>query len=193
MEPTLASAAAPTQAKPVHPLTYLALAVLTVGTVLFLWQSSSSYEIYKALHVVLAVVWVGGGTAFTIMAVLADRARATAELPVIAKYATFFGERIFTPAGILVLGFGIAMVEKGDLGWSTFWLDFALVVWALSFAVGAGVLGPTAKKIHKAFAASHGAMTPEIEKLIDRIVLVARFDVVLLLLIVVDMTAKPSF
>jgi uncharacterized membrane protein len=193
MEPTLAGAAAPTQTKPVHPLTYAALAVLTVGAVVFLWQAPSSYEIYKALHVALAVVWVGGGTAFTIMALLADRARATAEMPVIAKYATLFGERIFTPAGILVLGFGIAMVEKGDLGWGVFWIDFALAVWALSFVVGAGVLGPTAKKIHKAFAESRGAMTPEIERLIDRIILIARFDVVLLLLIVVDMTAKPSF
>jgi uncharacterized membrane protein len=193
MEPTLASAAAPSHPKPVHPLTYVALAVLTLGTVVFLWQAPSSYEIYKALHVVLAVVWVGGGTAFTIMALLADRARATGEMPTIAKYAMFLGERVFTPAGVLVLGFGIAMVQKGDLGWGVFWIDFALVVWAVSFALGAGILGPTAKKIHEAFAESRGELTPQIERLIDRIILIARFDVVLLLLIVVDMTAKPSF
>lgn len=193
MEPTLAGAVAPAQTKPTSPFTYLALAALVAGTVVFLWRAPSSYEIYKALHVAFAVVWVGGGTAFTIMALLADRARATSELPVIAKYATFFGERIFTPAGLVVLGFGVAMVEKASLGWGVFWIDFALAVWAVSFAVGAGVLGPLAKRIHRAFAASRGEATPEVERLIDRIILIARFDVVLLMLIVVDMTAKPSF
>ena len=192
MEPTLASAAAPTQTKPVHPLTYLALAVLTAGTVLFLWQASSSYEIYKTLHVVLAVVWVGGGAAFTIMALLADRNRATAEMPVIAKYATFFGERIFTPAGILVLGFGIAMVEKANWGWGVFWIDFALAGWALSTVVGIGYLSPASKKLTKLLE-EKGPEHPGVRPAIDALIGVARFDVVLLILIVLDMAAKPTF
>jgi uncharacterized membrane protein len=192
MEPTLAGAAAPADAR-AGRLTLAAGLILLVGSIVFLWQAAAAYDVYKALHVAFAVIWVGGGVGVTITGVLAERTNDPRELAVIVKYAEKLGQRVFTPSGVIVFAFGIAMVEKGDLGWGVFWLDFALVVWALSFVVGAGYLGPTAKKIHRAYEASGGALTPEITALQKRVLTVVRFDAVLLLLIVLDMTAKPTF
>jgi uncharacterized membrane protein len=192
MEPTLAGAAAPTDSRG-GQLTLLAGLVLLAGTILFLWQSSGAYEIYKTLHVAFAVIWVGGGIALTIIGLLAERAGDPRELATIVKYAERLGQRVFSPSSVVVLAFGIAMIEKGGLGWGTFWIDFALVLWALSFVVGAGYLGPTAGKIHKLYEASDGALTPEITALQQRILRVIRFDAAMLLLIVVDMAAKPTF
>jgi uncharacterized membrane protein len=192
MEPTLAGAAAPTDSRS-SQLTLLAGLVLLVGSIVFLWQSSGAYEIYKSLHIAFAVIWVGGGVALTVIGLLAERANDPREIATIVKYAEKLGQRVFTPSSVIVLAFGIAMIEKGGLGWGVFWIDFALAAWALSFAVGAGYLGPTAGKIHKAYQASGGALTPEITALQRQILRVVRFDAAMLLLIVVDMAAKPSF
>jgi uncharacterized membrane protein len=164
-----------------------------VGTIVFLWQSSDAYTIYQTLHVGFAVVWVGGGVAITIMGLLVERAGDPREMATLVKYAEKIGTRVFTPSGLIVLAFGIAMVEKGDLGWGIFWIDFALVVFAISYVVGAAYLGPTAKKIHKAYEASGGEVTPLITSLQRRVLRTLRFDAALLLLIVIDMAAKPTF
>ena len=192
MEPTLAGAAAPSDATSSR-LTLIAGAVLLVGTILFLWQSAGAYDVYKTLHVAFAVIWVGGGLAITVIGLLAQRAGDPRELAVIVKYAEKLGQRVFTPSGVIVFAFGVAMIEKGGLGWGVFWIDFALVVWALSFLTGALYLGPTSKKIHLAYEASGGELTPAITALQKQILTVVRFDAVLLLLIVVDMAAKPTF
>jgi uncharacterized membrane protein len=192
MEPTLAGAAAPSDSRS-GQLTLLAGLLLLAGTIVFLWQSSGAYEIYKTLHIAFAVVWVGGGVALTIIGVVAERAGDPRELATIVKYAEKLGQRVFTPSSVVVLAFGIAMIEKGGLGWDSFWIDFALVLWAVSAAVGAGYLGPTAGKLHRAYEASGGEPTPEITALQQRILRVIRFDAAMLLLIVVDMAAKPSF
>lgn len=189
---TIAGAAAPSDRRGTQ-LTLLAGLVLLAGTILFLWQAPGAYSVYKALHVAFAVVWVGGGTAITIFGLLAERANDPRETAVIVKYAEKLGMRVLTPSGVIVFAFGVAMIEKGDLGWNAFWIDFALVLWAVSFAVGAAYLGPTAKKLHLAYEAAGGDHTPAIEALQKRILTVIRFDAALLLLIVVDMAAKPTF
>lgn len=193
MEPTLAGAAAPSDTTRSNTLTLLAGAVLLLGSILFLWQSAGAYDVYKALHVAFAVIWVGGGVGIAVIAVLAERTNDPAEISVIVKYAEQLGMKVFTPSGVIVFAFGVAMIEKGGLSWGVFWLDFALVVWAASFAIGAGYLGPTAKKIHLAYEASGGAITPEIQKLQNGVLRVIRFDAAMLLLIVIDMVAKPTF
>jgi uncharacterized membrane protein len=193
MEPTLTGAAAPKDTARSNTLTLAAAALLLVGTVVFAVAAPGSYEIYKLLHVVFAVVWVGGGTGLLILSLLAQRANEPHELAVLVKYAEQLGMKVFTPSGAIVVLFGAILTEKAGWGWGSFWIDFALVIWAVSFVVGAAVLGPTAKKIKEAYAASGGELTPEIEALQRRILAIMRFDVVLLLLIVIDMTAKPSF
>jgi hypothetical protein len=44
-----------------------------------------------------------------------------------------------------------------------------------------------------ALLAEKGPDDPEVRPLLDRLIGVARFDVVMLILIVIDMAAKPSF
>jgi hypothetical protein len=52
------------------------------------------------------------------------------------------------------------------------------------------VLSPLAKKID-ALMKAKGPAAPETQATIERILLVARFDVAVLLLVVADMTTKP--
>ena len=192
MEPTLAGAEAPPVSRRADWITPAAGLLLLVGTIVFLWQTAGSYEIYKAIHVAAAVIWVGGGTALTVYALAAQRANDMPTLLALGKQAAFLGERIFGPASFVVLGFGIAMVEDAGWSWGIFWIDFALVVWALSAAVGIGYLSPAAKRLTRLIE-TNGPNDPGVRPALDRIIAVARFDVVMLVLIVVDMAAKPSF
>lgn len=192
MEPTLAGAEAPSFASRRDPLTPAAGLLLLVGAIVFLWQAPGSYQIFKALHIAFAVIWVGGGTGLTLCALVAQRANDAPQLLAIARQAAFLGEKVFGPASFVVLGFGIAMVEKAHWGWGSFWIDFGLAVWALSAAVGLGYLSPAAKKL-TTLLAERGPDDPAVRPALDRIIAVARFDVVMLILIVIDMAAKPTF
>jgi len=119
--------------------------------------SSTWFAIFKVIHVSVAVFWVGGGLLLTALAMRAERARNSADLATIARQAAFAGERLFAPAGLVVLAMGIAMVINRHIGWGTFWVDAGLVGYA---AIG-------------------------------RILLIARVDLGLLLLVIADMLLKP--
>lgn len=193
MEPTFTGAEAPSvSSRGAAWMTPAAAALLLAGAIVFLWQAPGSYSIYKAIHIAAAVIWVGGGTSLTVFALVAQRANDTPTLLSLGKQAAFMGERVFTPASFVALGFGIAMVEKANWGWDIFWVDFALVGWAISTAVGISYLAPASKKLTKLLA-ERGPDDPEVRPALDRLIGVARFDVVLLILIVLDMAAKPTF
>ena len=89
-----------------------------------------------------------------------------------------------------VLLAGIAMMANTSWGWGHFWVIVGLVGYASTFIVGVGVLSPLAKKIAQS-AETNGAEHPETLALVDRIMLIGRFDVAVLLLVVLDMVLKP--
>jgi len=77
-----------------------------------------------------------------------------------------------------------------SLGYDRFWIVFGLIAWALSAATGIFFLGPEAKRLN-VVAAEHGPKSPQAQARLRRILLVARVDVALLFVIVLDMVAKP--
>ena len=150
------------------------------------------YQWFKAFHVLAAVVWVGGGATLTILAFLTVREKDPVRLAQFAKQAGWVGERIYTPASLAVLALGFGLIENGQSPWSydLTWVQIGLAGWAASTALGIFYIGPTAKKLGK-MVEERGPADPEAQTTIKRVLLVARLDVLLLLFIVFDMTAKP--
>ncbi|MGB2711742.1 MAG: hypothetical protein WBC33_09515 [Conexibacter sp.] len=85
--------------------------------------------------------------------------------------------------------FGFLLVSRGDWPYE-FWVVFPIVVWAASFLAGAGFLGPESGRVSKAFDAE-GPDSAEGQARLKRIFLISRIELALLLLVVLDMTAKP--
>ena len=109
----------------------------------------------------------------------------------IARQAAFAGERLFAPAGLVVLAMGITMViNSPEIGFGTTWVDVGLVGYALTFTTGIAILAPLAKKI-VTLGETVGPTAPETQATIRRILLIARFDIAVLLLVVADMLMKP--
>ena len=170
--------------------TLAAAGIFLVVAIVFLVSTPGWYLVFKTVHVLAAVIWLGGGAILITLAVLAQRRNDPAYVAHVARQAAFCGERIFAPAGLVVVAMGIAMMINGDLEWSQFWVIAGLIGYAITFVVGVAVLSPTAKKVNAAVE-QHGLDHAETQQLIDRILLIARFDIAMLLLVVVDMVAKP--
>jgi uncharacterized membrane protein len=167
-------------------------AVVLVVAIVFISQAGSNawYSAFKAVHVLGAIVWIGGGALITILAIMAERRNDPAELATVARQAAMVGERIFAPAGLVVVAMGIAMMANTNWGWGKFWVTAGLVGYAITFFTGVGVLSPGAKKI-VAMTEEKGATHPDTQAAIKRILLIARVDVAMLFLVVVDMVVKP--
>jgi uncharacterized membrane protein len=188
------TSAAPADARRSAPLTaVLGLVVVGVG-LLFVFESGFAldnwYSLFKWIHVSLAVFWVGGGLLLTIIAMRAQGTKDAREIVMIARQAAFVGEKLFAPAGLIVLLMGIGMVVHQSLGFGHFWIIAGLIGYAATFTTGIAVLAPLTKKIDRS-AEANGAEHPETLALIERVMLIARVDVAVLLLVVADMTLKP--
>jgi uncharacterized membrane protein len=188
METTNASAARARGGDLVTPLAGLAL---LAGAILFLATSSGTYTILKSIHVIAAVVWVGGGLALIVLAILYDRRNDLDSLFSIARHAEWLGTRVFMPASFVTLGFGLATAANGNWDWGNAWIIIGLVGWAASAFVGIALITPRVKRL--------GAVTPDryadpdVQARVREIMRIARIDSVILTLVVLDMVAKPFF
>ena len=193
MDTSATSSAAPRRAS--AGLNYILIGVVVVVGAIFVLSGSTAlpnewYALFKAIHVTFAVIWIGGGVLLTINGIRAQREDDPAKIVTVAQQAAFAGERIFAPAGLVVLLMGIAMMINTSWGWSHFWIVAGLIGYAATFVTGVAVLSPLAKQI-EASAQANGPEHPTTLALIDRTLLIARIDVAVLLLVILDMVTKP--
>ena len=142
------------------------------------------------LHVLAAVVWVGGALALN---VLATRVRMTsdgARMAATAKDIEYIGMRLFIPTSLVLLVAGFGLVSTGDWDYEP-WVVFGLAAFAFSFLVGALFLGPQSGKVGKLIA-EHGPDHPDVAKRLGTLFAVSRIELVVLVLVVVAMTVKPG-
>lgn len=150
------------------------------------------YDWFKAGHVMVAVLWVGGGATLGLLALMTLRLNDPLRMAQFAHQAGKIGELLYTPSSLLVLLFGIGLMtnDQSPWDWDMTFVQIALAGWALTFLVGFFYIRPTAAKLAKAIE-ERGPTDPEAQRLIKNILLVTRIDVLILLFIVFDMTAKP--
>ena len=173
-------------------LTPAALVLLVVGAVILLWQAASSYEIFKAIHVVAAGLWVGSAFMISLLTFILSRAKDAQTVAGLGRQIPKLSVRFFIPNTIVVLVFGIAMMIKGDLSWGTFWIDFALAVWILEFLSGPLFFERLSKKV-AAVIERDGPSAPEVQRIMTLLGGGARLSVAVLLLVMIDMVVKPTF
>ncbi|TIP11978.1 DUF2269 family protein [Mesorhizobium sp.] len=147
------------------------------------------YSIVKFLHIVSAILWVGGGFTLMVLAVRADRAgniegmlqamRATGEL----------GNRFFAPMSMLTLAFGLIMCGFW-VGFSDLWILIGLAGYATTFCIGMFVFKPTADRMAGMIAKD--GVTPAALAQGQCILSAARLDYSVMLVIIADMVLKPT-
>jgi uncharacterized membrane protein len=101
------------------------------------------------------------------------------------------GTRIYMPASLTVLLFGILAALEANYSFASAWLILGFVGIALTALTGSLYLSPELKRI-ATIAEQRGFDDPEGRKRLTRLVSIARIDLVVLLLVVVDMVLKPG-
>jgi uncharacterized membrane protein len=147
----------------------------------------SWYEFLLFVHVVGAVVWLGGSFFSQAYGVVVRRGGDPREMAAFAGRASRLAERLFVPASLLVLLAGIGLMVEGSWQWGQLWVVFALVTFAASFVTGLFHISPMGKRL-----ADVGPETPEGQALIARIFRVLRVDLLFMYAIVFAMTVKPT-
>jgi|KBSMisStaDraftv2_1062788.scaffolds.fasta_scaffold611290_2 uncharacterized membrane protein len=139
-------------------------------------------------HVVAAIVWVGGGSMLHLVAYRA-RLRGPEGMLAFGADMEWIGQRVLTPAALVVLVCGIGMVV--DV-WSLRdqWVIAALTMYAIAFGTAMTFFGSESARAKEAMQAGRYA---EAEAHIDRLTLAGRIELGLLYLIVFDMFFKPQF
>ena len=147
------------------------------------------YTFFKFLHVGSAIIWIGGAFVMIVLGAKADRARNDNEIVSVVLQVAWAGERIYIPASIATLVFGVTVATLGGL-WGNLWVILGLVGVAATIGLGVAVLTPRAKKVEAGYAAS--GVTPATVAICRQILTIAKFDAVLLFTVVADMVLKPE-
>lgn len=148
------------------------------------------YESLVFVHVLTAIIWVGGAVAMQVLAIRAQRSTEPAAMARIAGDAEFIGMRVFMPAALVLLVAGIWAVVEGPWEFEQGWISAGFAVWIFSFVVGAGFIGPESGRI-KNLMADRGPSDAQVKRRIARIFLVSRIELAALIAIVFIMSAKP--
>ena len=151
----------------------------------------NSYSVLLFLHVAMAIVWLGAGLTLQLLAVKAERATDAAEMQMVAGASEWLTNRLFIPASLLVLVFGIALVVDGPWAFDQLWIVLGLAGYAASFVTGITILSPQAAKIERLLA-EHGGAHPEVEEAKAKIFLASRIELAVLFAVVLDMVVKPT-
>jgi uncharacterized membrane protein len=151
----------------------------------------NKYEIYLWAHIAAVVVWLGGGLTLSILGARVARTDDPVRAAAFTRDVEWAGMRLFTPAALLALVFGLLLVQEGPWSFDELWIDLGLAGFAITFVLGFFFLGPESGRLAKLIEAE-GAKTPAVRAGIRRILFVSRLDLGSLYAIVWIMAVKPT-
>lgn len=143
----------------------------------------NEYNVLVFFHVASVIVWLGAGTTVALVAIYAQRARDGVILERLAGLVAWLAPRVFAPASLAALGFGIWAAHTGH--WPRlFFFHVGEAAFAISFLLTVAVRLPILRR------AQRGKIHP---RRVARIVLaLALAELTVLYLAVADMVIKPT-
>jgi uncharacterized membrane protein len=149
-----------------------------------------SYSLFLFVHIAVAVIWVGGGFMMQLFGLRVLAANDSKRLADLGADIEWIGTRVLVPASLVAALSGVALVIDGPWDFGNRWVIFGILLYAVTFVAGAAFFGPESGRIGK-LVAERGADSPEVNARLRRLILLSRFDLVLLFLIIYDMAVKP--
>ena len=107
-----ATASAPARSNLRLLATVLSLGIFVGGFIAFAAWNGTWYQTWKALHVLAAIVWVGGGVMIQLLALRIMRANDPAQLAKFANDVEAVSLRAFIPASLVLLALGFVLIDR---------------------------------------------------------------------------------
>jgi uncharacterized membrane protein len=101
------------------------------------------------------------------------------------------GKMLFAPSSVVLLVTGVALVANEDLGWTDAWILIGIGAFLVALAVGVVFLIPEGRRI-ATLARTPGHDPAEVRDRSRRRLLVARVDLLVLILAVADLVYRPG-
>ena len=148
------------------------------------------YDWLLFLHILAAMVWVGGGIMLAAIAAHALRDPDRAAIGRFTARLRVLGPLLLAPATLAVLGFGIGLVvDTDEWDFGQFWVQLGLGLFAAAFLIGAVHQSRTARAAKRAAAHDDDR---EARRQLKRWSRGYRLIILLLVVAAWDMTTKPG-
>ena len=148
------------------------------------------YEFLLAVHILCAVLWVGGGVTLHILGRRA-LAEGTAQAAANTEQTGWVGPKFYAPLSVILLVAGILLVDEAGYQHSDLFITLGYTGWFAAFVIGAGVYPRLGKRIGEAVEA-HGVESAETRRAVTRFFNVQSLEIAILVLVIVDMSVKPG-
>jgi uncharacterized membrane protein len=149
------------------------------------------YEFLLFVHIASAAIWVGGGAMIQFFGLRVLASGDPNRLADFASNVEWVGSRFLTSASLVALLSGLGLVWESEFwGFGDDWIVIGLILFAITFLAGAGFFGPESGRIKKLIE-SEGADAAQAR--VKRLLVLTRIDLMILLLLIFDMSVKPSF
>ena len=148
------------------------------------------YEFLLAVHILCAVIWVGGGVTLHIFGRLATKEGPERQL-VFTEQSIRLGNVLFAPLAFILLIAGVLLVEEVGYDYGELWITIGFIGFLTSFLVGVGYY-PRAGKRYGEISAGEGPGSDAAQAIYRQVASVNMLELTVLLLVVVDMAVKPG-
>lgn len=147
------------------------------------------YELYLLLHILSAMIWFGGSVLMTIFGIRVARDRSQERSLAFARDADAAG-KLFAISGISTALWGILLVADVGVGdWEETWVVIGIIGILWGAVVGMAYFTPQTKKLISQLESGDvvgGGATA------SRIAMVARVEIVVLLVVTWAMVVQPG-
>lgn len=150
------------------------------------------YELLLTVHVIAAIVWLGGSAIMHVIGRRALKRGDGAALAATSQEINLIASRLYPIAAIVLLIAGIGLVhETGYASFGDPWVVLGLAGWGASFLVGVAFYGPHDARLQRLVTES-GPADPGVATNVRQTLLVNQVELLILFAVVVDMTVKPG-
>lgn len=150
------------------------------------------YTTLVFIHVLMAIVWVGGVLITQVYVLRATRSDDPNRKMKLFGDISWIGLHVWVPSAFVLVVVGVAMVLLSEAwSFSQPWIWVSLAVYALSLGTGMLFIGPENGRIAE-LAEQRGPTDPEVVRRSSRLLVVFRSEALALIIVVWMMVAKPG-
>jgi uncharacterized membrane protein len=149
------------------------------------------YNFYLFLHIVAAIIWLGGAFMVTITNVRLSQQHDRAGLASLGRQGNFYTRSVFMPAAVISLVTGILLTSTAGISFGALWITWGFTGIIVSIVLGAVLIRRTIEELGRLAAApaSNGA---RIGTLQQRVLLLSALNLLVLFSVVWGMVFKPT-
>ena len=149
------------------------------------------YDFLLTVHILAAVLWVGGGATAHVLGRRAQRSADPQYRLTLVREINAIGNRLYAPLSLVLVIAGSFLVNEAGYEFSQLWITLGYAAWLVSFVLGVGFYSREQKRIDEV-AEREGPDGPGVKAGIRRTLMVNSFELLILALAVIDMAVKPG-